>query len=131
MGPPFTGVARYVLWDEWPGRLGDSAARFGYSAVSVMRLRILCTVIAAWACVIASHAQNAALDYTQWRGQQRDGSVSAFVEPATWPETLTRRWRVEVGDGYATPVIVGGTVYIFHAARIVKASPRSTRRLAA
>ena len=35
------------------------------------------------------------------------------MEPATWPETLTRRWRVEVGDGYASPLIVGPTVFVF------------------
>jgi outer membrane protein assembly factor BamB len=52
-------------------------------------------------------------DYPQWRGQNRDGSASAFVEPAVWPETLTPRWKVEVGAGYATPLVVGNIVYSF------------------
>src|SRR4029450_10445750 len=30
-----------------------------------------------------------------------------------WPDTLTRRWRVEVGEGYASPLVVGDTVYVF------------------
>jgi outer membrane protein assembly factor BamB len=68
-------------------------------------------VIALLAGVAA--AQNAPTDYPQWRGRERDGGVSAFVEPATWPESLTRRWRVNVGEGYATPVIIGNTVYAF------------------
>jgi outer membrane protein assembly factor BamB len=53
------------------------------------------------------------LDYPQWRGQQRDGSASGFVEPKTWPAALTRRWKVEVGEGYATPLVVGDVVYVF------------------
>lgn len=54
-----------------------------------------------------------AQDYPQWRGVNRDGSASSFVEPPSWPDTLTRRWRVEVGHGYGTPVLVGRTVYVF------------------
>src|SRR5437016_12913697 len=58
-------------------------------------------------------AQSSPRDYPQWRGQNRDGSASAFSEPRVWPEKLTRRWKVEVGEGYATPLIIGGTVYSF------------------
>jgi outer membrane protein assembly factor BamB len=50
-------------------------------------------------------------DYTQWRGQQRDGSASAFKAPKAWPENLTQKWKVEVGAGYATPLVVGNRVY--------------------
>lgn len=53
------------------------------------------------------------LDYTQWRGPQRDGSASGFVEPRTWPAALTRAWRVEVGEGYSAPLVSGTTVYTF------------------
>jgi outer membrane protein assembly factor BamB len=52
-------------------------------------------------------------DYAQWRGQNRDGSASAFTPPAAWPDALTRRWKVDVGEGYGTPLVVGGTVYVF------------------
>ena len=52
-------------------------------------------------------------DYTQWRGPSRDGSVASFAEPATWPEQLTQRWKVEVGTGYATPILVGNRLYLF------------------
>ena len=58
-------------------------------------------------------AQSAPQDYPQWRGQNRDGSASAFFQPKSWPEHLTRRWKVEVGEGYATPIVVGNTVYSF------------------
>ncbi len=52
-------------------------------------------------------------DWPQWRGPNRDGTLATFVAPSSWPERLTRRWRVAVGDGYATPVLVGGRVYAF------------------
>ena len=67
-------------------------------------MRIVC-----WLCLLTAYAQ----DYPQWRGQNRDGSASGFVEPKVWPEKLTRRWKVEVGEGYATPIVIGETVYSF------------------
>lgn len=55
----------------------------------------------------------AAQDYPQWRGQHRDGTASEFQAPTAWPDTLTRRWRVDVGEGYATPIVVADTIYMF------------------
>jgi outer membrane protein assembly factor BamB len=57
------------------------------------------------------HAQGTASDWTQWRGANRDGVISGI--PAVWPEQLTRRWKIEVGLGYATPLVVGNRVYLF------------------
>jgi outer membrane protein assembly factor BamB len=68
-------------------------------------------VLFGWA--LAARAQTAAADYTQWRGQNRDGSASAFAEPKVWPEALSQKWKVEVGQGYATPLVVGDRVYVF------------------
>ena len=65
------------------------------------------------ACVAAGAAQDRGRDYPQWRGVNRDGAASAFAEPATWPDALTRRWKVDVGEGYATPLVVDDTVYVF------------------
>jgi outer membrane protein assembly factor BamB len=62
---------------------------------------------------ITAIAQSSPPDYPQWRGKNRDGAASAFAEPKVWPEKLTRRWKVKVGDGYATPIVVGKTVYSF------------------
>jgi outer membrane protein assembly factor BamB len=55
----------------------------------------------------------AAQDWPQWRGPNRDGAVAAFREPAAWPESLKQHWRVDVGFGYATPLVVGQRVYVF------------------
>ena len=61
----------------------------------------------------AIRGQDSPQDYPQWRGPNRDGAASAFSKPDFWPDTLRRRWRVEVGEGYATPIVVGRTVYAF------------------
>jgi outer membrane protein assembly factor BamB len=50
-------------------------------------------------------------DITQWRGQARDGSAAAFQPPKAWPDALSLKWRVDVGAGYATPIVVGNRVY--------------------
>jgi outer membrane protein assembly factor BamB len=52
-------------------------------------------------------------DYPQWRGHNRDGAASAFAKPDSWPDTLKLGWRVDVGEGYATPVVVRNRVYAF------------------
>ena len=52
-------------------------------------------------------------DWTQWRGSNRDGALASFTAPASWPEQLTKKWKVEVGLGYATPIVVGNRLYLF------------------
>jgi outer membrane protein assembly factor BamB len=54
-----------------------------------------------------------AQDYPQWRGRDRNGDAIGFRVPDSWPGALTRRWRVEVGEGYAAPLVVGDTVFVF------------------
>ena len=58
-------------------------------------------------------AQNAGPDWPQWRGPSRDGVLTSFTEPKSWPDTLTQRWKIPVGTGYATPLVVGNRVYVF------------------
>lgn len=52
-------------------------------------------------------------DWPQWRGPGRNGVVPSFAAPRVWPDELTLRWKVDVGEGYATPVLVGDRVYMF------------------
>ena len=75
-----------------------------------MRVRVSIAIVLVSAALAA---QDQRLDYTQWRGVNRDGSASAFSEPRAWPGQLTRRWKVEVGEGYATPILSGSVVYVF------------------
>jgi outer membrane protein assembly factor BamB len=53
-----------------------------------------------------------AQDWTQWRGPARDGSVSGKNVPAKWPEAFQQAWRVEIGEGYSSPVVAGGRVFV-------------------
>jgi outer membrane protein assembly factor BamB len=54
-----------------------------------------------------------AQNWPQWRGPNRDGAIPAFTEPAQWPEALRQQWKIDVGLGYATPLLVGDRVYMF------------------
>jgi outer membrane protein assembly factor BamB len=58
-------------------------------------------------------AQRPSPDWPQYRGPNRDGSSGAFAAPQTWPDLLVRRWKSDVGTGYATPLVIGNRVYIF------------------
>lgn len=53
-----------------------------------------------------------AADWPQWRGPNRDGAGASFTEPAQWPERLTRRWKVSVGTGHSSPVLVGNRIFL-------------------
>jgi len=54
-----------------------------------------------------------AQDWPQWRGPNRDGKVSGFTAPQTWPKELKLRWKTPVGTGDATPALVGDKLYVF------------------
>jgi outer membrane protein assembly factor BamB len=54
-----------------------------------------------------------AQDWPQWRGANRDGKVTGFAAPQTWPKALTQKWTATVGSGDATPALVGDKLYVF------------------
>ncbi len=78
----------------------------------VKRPRLL-TWIAVLAAAAALAPEAAGQDWPQWRGPNRDGAVACFSEPDAWPEGLTARWTVSVGQGYATPILVGDRIYMY------------------
>jgi outer membrane protein assembly factor BamB len=54
-----------------------------------------------------------AVDWTQWRGPSRDGSVHQDAAP--WPESLTSEnlklvWSADLAEGYSSPIVVDGKV---------------------
>lgn len=59
---------------------------------------------------IASLAAAFAQDWPQWRGPSRDGVVSAA--PKSWPAAYTSVWRVDVGEGYSSPIVANNRVFI-------------------
>lgn len=61
--------------------------------------------------VFAAAQSALAQDWTQWRGANRDGVIAGFTAPKTWPEQLKSKWKITVGAGHASPLIVGNRVY--------------------
>jgi outer membrane protein assembly factor BamB len=80
------------------------------------RLTITAFTLLALSEMLAGQARQnrveGATDWPQWRGANRDGAA-AFTAPAAWPEALIQKWKVEVGLGYAAPIVVGDRVYAF------------------
>jgi outer membrane protein assembly factor BamB len=54
-----------------------------------------------------------AQDWPQWRGPDRTAKATGFTAPKEWPKELTQKWKVTVGDGVATPALVGDKLYVF------------------
>lgn len=52
-----------------------------------------------------------AADWPQWRGPNRDGAVDTSIK--TWPDSLTKKWQLTVGEGHSSPVVAGGRVFQF------------------
>lgn len=50
-------------------------------------------------------------DWPQWRGPARDGQAPGLN--VVWPAQLKPAWKIEVGIGHASPVVVGDRVYLF------------------
>ena len=72
-----------------------------------MRIRF---IAAAALAAFASVAQ--AQEWKEWRGPGRDGSIPSTLIPAQWPAGVTAAWRVELGEGYASPVVSAGRAFI-------------------
>ena len=65
-----------------------------------------CVILTSADCVLAQ-------DWPQWRGPHRDGKVTGFKAPRTWPKELAQKWKAQVGLGDATPALVGDRLYVF------------------
>ena len=74
--------------------------------------RLVCVLFGG---VLLLSAAGVAQDWPQWRGANRDGKVAGFTAPHTWPKALTQQWKVTVGAGDASPVLVGDKLYVFAA----------------
>ncbi len=62
--------------------------------------------------VAALSQGTAASQWQQWRGPTRDGIVPAANVPATWPEKPTLKWQQPAGEGYSSPVVDAGRVFL-------------------
>jgi outer membrane protein assembly factor BamB len=73
-----------------------------------MSMRMLISLLVlSLAAVSAVHAQ-----WPQWRGPSRDGVVPAALVPAEWPSSYAQAWKIDVGEGYASPVVADNRVFV-------------------
>jgi outer membrane protein assembly factor BamB len=77
----------------------------------MMNMNRTLTAVAGLLAISASCAL--AQDWPQWLGANRDAKASGFLAPKTWPKEMTRKWKVAVGLGDATPALVGNKLYVF------------------
>ncbi|HUF46391.1 MAG TPA: PQQ-binding-like beta-propeller repeat protein [Vicinamibacterales bacterium] len=62
-------------------------------------------------CLFAASHLNAH-QWPQWRGPARDGVIPASQAPTTFPSSYQVGWAVDVGEGYASPVVADGRVFV-------------------
>jgi outer membrane protein assembly factor BamB len=68
------------------------------------------TLVGLWLlCLCSSVALEA--QWPQWRGPDRNGNIAATGTPK-WPAAWKRAWRVDVGEGYSSPVVAGGRAFV-------------------
>lgn len=72
-----------------------------------MMLRLILAI-----SLLAFAQSSFAQDWTQWRGPSRDGQVPAANAPVSWPESIKRKWRVEIGEGYSSPLVAGNRAFV-------------------
>ena len=68
--------------------------------------RLLCPLLLVTGPIVV-HAQ-----WPQWRGPGRDGTVPAASVPAAWPDKPAVRWTQAIGEGYSSPVVDAGRVFV-------------------
>ena len=54
-----------------------------------------------------------AADWPQWRGPDRDGILRSFEHPDSWPSQLRLAWKIPVGIGHSSPILVGENIFQF------------------
>src|SRR5262245_30152353 len=87
------GAHRQSLRNRTRTESEDSSMRMLASAISIL-------------IVTAVNAS----DWPQWLGPNRDGSTNEQVLP--WTRDPQEVWQKAVGDGYSSPVVAGGRVFI-------------------
>ncbi len=68
--------------------------------------------IGCWAALLVALPVVAA-DWPQWRGPNRDGIAADAKLPRDWPKKTPKPlWRVAIGEGYSSPVVADGRLFI-------------------
>ncbi|MFK7735775.1 MAG: PQQ-binding-like beta-propeller repeat protein [Pirellulaceae bacterium] len=65
-----------------------------------------------FAAALGSHCLADEFLWPGWLGQNRDGWVAQFEPPKVWPESLKQVWKIEIGEGYASPLVRGDQIFV-------------------
>src|SRR5579872_2110985 len=104
--PAFCGVSNNAERVPWGGLQGSNR-----QGATMTNGKLTAGVLAGCVLLSATYAQ--AQDWPQWRGTNRDAKVTGFKTPKEWPKELKEGWKIKVGDGVATPALVGDKLYVF------------------
>jgi len=77
-----------------------------------MKRNVFFTLLISVMMIFAMTGNAFCQDWPQFRGLNRDSKVTGFKAPAIWPSVLNQVWKVTVGTGDATPVLVGKKIYL-------------------
>src|SRR5687767_9021257 len=75
----------------------------------------LLTTLGIWIAASANAAEppKTVADWPQWRGPTRDGQAPKWKLPEDWRAPPVQVWKVSVGLGHSSPVIVKNRIYQF------------------
>src|SRR5215510_6802585 len=68
-------------------------------------------ILLTFVLLVAVFQMAGAQDWPRWRGANGDGVVAGFTAPKAWPDQLKQRWKITVGVGHSSPLVIGNRVY--------------------
>lgn len=69
-------------------------------------------VVTSAVVIVSATAGSPSAQWPQWRGPNRDGIVPSSLTPKAWPAQPTLKWKHPVGEGYSSPVISDGRIFV-------------------
>lgn len=108
-----TNTAGVALWKKLGFAIvGTLPKAFNHQTLGLVDAYVMHRFLALLLSIAMLGTTLSAQDWSQWRGPERSGSIPAAIAPKAWPESLSRAWRTEVGEGYSSPVVASGRVFV-------------------
>ncbi len=82
-------------------------------------------------CLLVCSTGTLRADWPEFRGPTKDGIVTGIDLPTEWSPEQNVRWRTELpGEGWSSPIVVGGAIYLTAAIPTDNNAPKTTYDLA-
>jgi outer membrane protein assembly factor BamB/L-amino acid N-acyltransferase YncA len=108
-----TNTAGVALWKKLGFTIvGTLPKAFNHKTLGLVDAYVMHRFLALVISIALLGGAVSAQDWSQWRGPARDGSIPSAIAPKSWPASLSRAWRIAVGEGYSSPVVAGGRVFV-------------------